>query len=83
MGHTRRSFLKTISVSSLALGGLSAAGSKNRPNIVIILADDLGYGDVGCNNPESKILTPNIDRIAKEGLRFVDAHTPCGVCSRK
>jgi len=81
MGHTRRSFLKAATATALPLGGLSAAGSKTRPNIVVILADDLGYGDVGCNNPESKILTPNIDRLAAEGLRFVDAHTPCGVCS--
>jgi arylsulfatase A len=81
MGHSRRSFLKTISATTIPLAGMAAAGSKSRPNIVIILADDLGFGDVGCNNPESKILTPNIDRLAKEGLRFVDAHTPCGVCS--
>jgi arylsulfatase A-like enzyme len=81
MDHTRRAFLKTATASALPLAGLSAAGSKNRPNIVVILADDLGYGDVACNNPESKLLTPNVDRLAREGLRFVDAHTPCGVCS--
>ncbi|MEO7651293.1 MAG: arylsulfatase, partial [Bryobacteraceae bacterium] len=40
-----------------------------------------GYGDVGVYNPESKIPTPNLDRMAREGLQFVDAHTPCGVCS--
>lgn len=81
MGYSRRTFLKTTTALTVPLGGLAAAGSKTRPNIVIILADDLGFGDVGCNNPESKIKTPNIDRLAKEGLRFVDAHTPCGVCS--
>ncbi len=81
MAHSRRSFLKTLSASSVALGGLAAAGSKSRPNIIVILADDLGYGDVACYNPESRIQTPNMDRIAREGLRFVDAHTPCGVCS--
>lgn len=59
-------------------GFLSAA---ENPNIIIILADDLGYGDVSCNNPESKIPTPNIDRIAKEGMRFTDAHTSSGVCT--
>jgi arylsulfatase A-like enzyme len=59
----------------------AAARPKNRPNIVVILADDLGYGDVGAYNPQSKVPTPNMDRLAKEGVRFVDAHTPCGVCS--
>ncbi len=51
------------------------------PNIIVILADDLGFGDVQCNNPESKIPTPNIDRIANEGMRFTDAHTSSGVCT--
>ncbi len=52
------------------------------PNIVIIYADDLGYGDVQCYNPErGKIPTPNIDRIAHEGMRFTDAHSSSGVCS--
>ena len=51
------------------------------PNIVIILADDLGYGDVGCYNPESKIPTPNLDRLATQGMRFTDAHSPCTVCT--
>jgi len=78
---TRRSFLKSASASTVALAGLSAAGAKNRPNIVVILSDDLGYGDVACYNPKSKIPTPELDRLAKEGLRFIDAHTPCGVCS--
>jgi len=78
---TRRSFLKSASASSVALSGLAAAGAKNRPIIVVILSDDLGYGDVACYNPKSKIPTPELDRLAKEGLRFVDAHTPCGVCS--
>lgn len=53
----------------------------DRPNIVLILCDDLGYGDVSANNPESKIPTPNIDRVAREGVRFTDAHTPSSVCT--
>ncbi|MFN9913819.1 MAG: sulfatase-like hydrolase/transferase, partial [Pirellulaceae bacterium] len=53
----------------------------DRPNILIVLADDQGYGDVSANNPESKIATPNIDRLAKEGIRFTDAHTSSGVCT--
>jgi len=52
-----------------------------RPNLVIILADDLGYGDVSCYNLESKIPTPNVDRLAAEGMRFLDAHTPSAVCT--
>lgn len=49
------------------------------PNIVLILADDLGYGDVGCYNSESHIPTPNLDQRAREGMRFTDAHSPCTV----
>ena len=51
------------------------------PNILIIYADDLGYGDVGCYNPESKVPTPNHDRLAAEGMRFTDAHSPSTVCT--
>jgi arylsulfatase A-like enzyme len=51
------------------------------PNIVIILADDLGYGDPGCYNELSKIPTPNIDQLAREGMRFTDAHSPSSVCT--
>ncbi|MFC1526420.1 arylsulfatase [Candidatus Latescibacterota bacterium] len=52
-----------------------------RPNIIYILADDMGYGDMGCNNPGSKIPTPNLDRLAGEGMRFTDAHAPSSVCT--
>lgn len=53
-----------------------------RPNIVIIYADDLGFGDVQCYNPErGKIPTPHIDRLATEGMLFTDAHSSSGVCS--
>ena len=51
------------------------------PNILFILADDLGYGDVGCYNRESKIPTPHLDRLALEGMRFTDAHSPSTVCT--
>ena len=51
------------------------------PNIVYILADDLGYGDVSINNPNGKIKTPNIDQIAIQGMRFTDAHSASGVCT--
>ena len=51
------------------------------PNIIFIMADDMGYGDVGCYNPQSKIPTPNMDRLAHEGMRFTDAHSPSAVCT--
>ena len=57
------------------------AGARRRPNIVILLVDDLGIGDPGCYNPESKIRTPSIDRIAREGMRFTDVHSSSSVCS--
>ena len=50
------------------------------PNVVIILADDMGYGDPGCFNPKSKIATPNIDRLARDGMRFTDAHAAGALC---
>lgn len=52
-----------------------------RPNIVILYADDMGYGDLGANNPASKIPTPHLDRLAAQGLRFTDAHSSSGVCT--
>lgn len=51
------------------------------PNIVVILADDLGIGDVRAHNSESKIPTPALDRLAREGMKFSDAHTPSSVCT--
>lgn len=50
------------------------------PNIVVILVDDMGYGDAGCYNAESKIPTPNIDSLATHGMRFTDAHAPGPLC---
>ena len=50
-------------------------------NIVLLYADDLGYGDLGCFNPKSKIPTPHLDRLASEGLRFTDAHSSSGICT--
>jgi len=52
-----------------------------RPNIVLILADDLGYGDLGCYNPDCRIPTPNVDRLAAGGMRFTDAHSASAVCT--
>jgi arylsulfatase A-like enzyme len=72
-----RLLLAVVTALALAPGGSAA----DRPNIVYVLADDLGYGDVGCYNPASKIPTPNIDRLAGEGVRFTDAHSPSAVCT--
>jgi arylsulfatase A-like enzyme len=55
--------------------------AQERPNIIYILTDDLGYGDVKAYNKEGKINTPNIDKLAKQGMRFTDAHSPSGVCT--
>ncbi len=64
-------------------GGSLASGATNpaRPNIVVILADDLGYGDLGCYNPQSKIPTPHLDALAKEGMRLTDAHAAAAICT--
>ena len=57
------------------------APAAERPNILLILADDLGYGDLGVYNPDSRIPTPNLDRLAREGVRLTDAHSPSSVCT--
>ena len=62
--------LITISTALLTVAAVKA----QTPNIVFILADDLGYGDISAFNPESKIHTPNIDKLAEHGIAFTDAH---------
>jgi len=66
-------------------GGQAPAAASVRgghlPNVVLVLADDLGYGDVRAFNADSKIPTPHLDRLAQEGVRFLDAHTNSAVCS--
>lgn len=79
-----RPFARLTFAAAAALAaacGAFAGTPAGRPNIIIILADDLGYGDIGCYNPESRIPTPNIDRLAKEGIRFTDAHAADSVCT--
>ncbi len=83
---TRRAFLRGAAggAAALALAHRASAAvdaARNRPNIVYILADDMGYGDLACQNPKSKIPTPNLDRLAAQGIRFTDAHAPTAVCS--
>ena len=63
-----------------AAPGLRAQSAADRPNVVVILADDLGYGDLGSYGA-TRVRTPNIDRLAREGLRFTDGHSPHSVCT--
>ena len=63
-----------------ATSATAAPRSAPPPHILLILVDDLGYGDPGCYHPQSKIPTPHIDRLAREGLRFTDAHAPGALC---
>lgn len=55
--------------------------ARTRPNVIVVLADDMGIGDVSCLNPTSAWKTPGIDRIAREGRTFTDAHSASGVCT--
>ena len=74
-------FLVLLPVSGIGILTQGRSAETQPPNIVYILADDLGYGDVSCYNLESKISTPHVDRLASEGMRFTDAHTPSAVCT--
>ncbi|MCP4846994.1 MAG: arylsulfatase [Verrucomicrobiaceae bacterium] len=69
--------LTTLLICVLAWAGNALA---KQPNIVLILVDDMGYGDPGCYNADSKIPTPNIDRLAHDGMRFTDAHASGPLC---
>ena len=66
---------------ALSSGSAAQDSAPPTPNVVIILADDLGWGDVQAMNPNSSIPTPNINSIAASGMRFTDAHSPSSVCS--
>jgi arylsulfatase A len=78
---SHRSFLLAISFAfSAAAGGVVDAAPPQRPNIVIIFIDDLGYADIGPFGAKS-YATPNLDRMAAEGRRFTDFHASSAVCS--
>ncbi len=86
MNIKRNLVIYLLSVAVLAVGCKTKSennktSSFQRPNIVFILADDLGYGDVSCYNENSKIITPNIDKLASDGVMFTDAHTSSAVCT--
>jgi len=79
---SRRAFVKSLGLAAVAatLPLKLRAANANRPNIVLIYADDLGYGDVGCYGA-TKVKTPNIDRLAAQGVRFTNAHSPSATCT--
>jgi len=83
--HTLSRLLRTFLTALILAAPLGSAvplRAAPSPNVVLILADDLGYGSVGCYGAKPELVrTPNIDRLAKEGRRFTDANTPCSVCS--
>lgn len=71
--------LHSLFVAFCCSAGFQVAAAE-LPNIVVILVDDMGYGDPGCFNPNSKIPTPHIDSLARDGMRFTDAHAPGPLC---
>ncbi len=73
--------LFAIALPMIALSARARSEVRSAPNIVYVLCDDLGYGDVHCNNENCKIATPNVDRLAAAGMRFTDAHSGSSVCS--
>jgi arylsulfatase A-like enzyme len=75
-------FRRLAVLGLLAISFTSVAATREaHPNLVYILCDDLGYGDVRCMNPKGKIPTPNIDRLASQGMIFTDAHSSSAVCT--
>ena len=66
---------------AIGSGCSSSAPTERLPNVLLILADDLGYGDIGAYNDQAKVETEHLDRLAREGLRFTDAHSPSTVCT--
>ena len=76
----RREFINAMAPGAASLGLTPAAAAAERPNIIMILADDLGYGDLGCYG-QKLIKTPNLDRMAAEGLRFTQFYSGNTVCA--
>lgn len=75
-----REVFRFLGWSIVGLVGIPAMG-QDLPNIVVIYADDLGYGDLSCYNPKAAYKTPRLDQMAAEGVRFTDAHSPSTICS--
>lgn len=72
---------RCIVAISLLLATAVAAAAQERPNIVVILADDFGVGDIQAHYPDNKIATPHLDRLVRQGMSFIDAHSPSAVCT--
>ena len=72
-----------LTIAALAIAGQVSATetTADKPNVILILADDLGWGDVSCNNPESKIQTPKVNKLAAQGIRFTDGNSSSAQCS--
>ena len=86
MNRKTRGILVTLVLVANCLSAEPSTGGwaagMQRPNVVIVLADDLGYGSVGCYGaPAELVRTPHIDRLAREGMQFIDANTPSSVCT--
>ena len=75
-----RRLVAAVLIAATAGPAAAQPAATRPPNVVYILADDMGYGDLGCYGA-TRIPTPNLDRLAKEGLRFTDAHAPAAVCT--
>jgi arylsulfatase A len=73
--------LKTLAFFGAWFCFSATAALAAKPNVIVILADDLGIGDIQPTNPSCKIATPNLSRMAREGMTFLDAHTPSSVCT--
>ncbi len=76
-----KSFYLVIACAFVLTACSTKVKTPENPNVIIILADDMGYGDVQALNETSKIPTPNLNRLAEEGITFTDAHTPSAVCT--
>lgn len=76
-----RSTLVCLALTLLTAAGGSPSCAGELPNVVVILADDMGSGDVQALNPDSKIPTPNLNALANSGMAFTDAHSPSAVCT--
>ncbi|MEM9586550.1 MAG: arylsulfatase [Planctomycetota bacterium] len=79
LGLVVDTFVLTLAVT--ACGVQLCSGDETRPNVVIMLADDMGFGELSCLNPDGKIPTPQLDRIAASGMIFTDAHSGSSVCT--
>ncbi len=79
--HFRAAFLLLTVLPIAAFGATEASKRSTHPNILVVLTDDVGWGDFQCYNPQGKIPSPNVDRLAREGMRFTHAHTPAALCA--